>query len=254
MKPVLNLYKEVGMTPLEAIKQIKDKYHVYRNKKMGYAGRLDPLAEGVLIVLVGDENKKIGQYMGFDKEYNAEILLGFSSDSHDVLGIAKKINYIDIDEKDLKKQIKNFKGKYEQKIPEYSSYKIKGKPMFYYARKGIDVQEVKKSVIIKKIQINSIYKISNKRLLKLINNKLGKVKGDFRQSEILDSWNNLLQEERKYLVVNLNIECSSGTYIRAIAEDLGNRTGCGGLLLSLKRTRVGKFLIRDSMRLTKRLK
>lgn len=249
MKQVLNVYKKVGMTPLEAIKKVREKYPFYKNKKMGYAGRLDPLAEGVLVVLLEDENKKIGQYMGFDKEYNTEILLGFSSDSHDILGIPKKINIFEINEKDLKKKIKSFKGKYEQKIPEYSSYKIKGKPMFYYARKGMQVQEVKKKVVIKKIEINSIYKISNKKLLKQINDKLSKVRGDFRQSEILDNWDNLLQEEGKYLVVNLNIECSSGTYIRAIAEDLGNKVGCGGLLLSLKRTRVGKFLIRDSLRL-----
>lgn len=250
MKQVLNVYKKVGMTPLEAIKKVRKKYPFYKNKKMGYAGRLDPLAEGVLVVLLEDENKKIGQYMGFDKEYNAEILFGFSSDSHDVLGMAKKINIFEINEKDLKKKIKSFKGKYEQKIPEYSSYKIKGKPMFYYARKGMQVQEVKKKVVIKKIEINSIYKISSKKLLRKINDKLSKVRGDFRQSEILDKWNNLLKEEGKYLVVNLNIECSSGTYIRAIAEDLGNKVGCGGLLLSLKRTRVGKFLIRDSIRLS----
>ena len=62
---------------------------VYKNKRMGYAGRLDPMAEGVLLILVDEENKKIGQYMGFDKEYTAEFVLGFSSDSNDVLGIAE---------------------------------------------------------------------------------------------------------------------------------------------------------------------
>mgnify|MGYP001608922374 CR=1 FL=1 len=250
MKPVLNLYKKVGQTPLEAIKLIREKYPHYKRMKMGYAGRLDPLAEGILIILLGDENKKIGEYMGFDKEYRAEILLGFSSDSHDVLGIAEKGKSIELDIKDLKKKIKNFRGKYEQKIPKYSSYKIDGKPMFYYARKGIDVQEIKKNVYIKKIEINSIYKISSKKLLKFIINKINNVNGDFRQSEILDNWNNILREDEYYLVVDLNVECSSGTYIRAIAQDLGSKINCGALLLSLKRIRVGKFLIRDSMRLS----
>lgn len=250
MKSVLNLYKKVGQTPLEVIKKVKEKYPHYKRMKMGYAGRLDPIAEGVLIVLLGDENKKIGEYMGFDKEYRAEILLGFSSDSHDILGIANKGKNIELDIKELKKKIKSFKGKYEQKIPKYSSYKIEGKPMFYYARKGIDVQEIKKNVLIKKIEINFIYKISNKKLLKIIINKMNNVNGDFRQPDILDNWNNLLKEENKYFVVDLNIECSSGTYIRAIAEDLGNRISCGGLLLSLKRIRVGKFFIRDSIRIS----
>ena len=250
MKSVLNLYKKVGQTPLEVIKKVKEKYPHYKRMKMGYAGRLDPIAEGVLIILLGDENKKIGEYMGFDKEYRAEILLGFSSDSHDILGIANKGKNIELDIKELKKKIKSFKGKYEQKIPKYSSYKIEGKPMFYYARKGIDVQEIKKNVLIKKIEINFIYKISNKKLLKIIINKMNNVNGDFRQPDILDNWNNLLKEENKYFVVDLNIECSSGTYIRAIAEDLGNRISCGGLLLSLKRIRVGKFFIRDSIRIS----
>ena len=250
MKSVLNLYKKVGQTPLEVIKKVKEKYPHYKRMKMGYAGRLDPIAEGVLIVLLGDENKKIGEYMGFDKEYRAEILLGFSSDSHDILGIANKGKNIELDIKELKKKIKSFKGKYEQKIPKYSSYKIEGKPMFYYARKGLDVQEIKKNVLIKKIEINFIYKISNKKLLKIIINKMNNVNGDFRQPDILDNWNNLLKEENKYFVVDLNIECSSGTYIRAIAEDLGNRISCGGLLLSLKRIRVRKFFIRDSIRIS----
>jgi len=85
MKKTINLYKPVGMTPLQAVEKLREKNTVYNGKKMSYAGRLDPMAEGVLLILVGDENKKMKQYMGFDKEYKAEILFGFSSDSNDVL-------------------------------------------------------------------------------------------------------------------------------------------------------------------------
>lgn len=248
MKKVINIYKKVGETPLEAIKKFREKYNHYIGKKMGYAGRLDPMAEGVLIILVGDENRRIGEYMGFDKEYNSEILFGFSTDSHDILGIPQKENDLDIDIKELKKKMKEFKGKYEQKIPKFSSYKIDGKPMFYYARKGIDIDEVKKNIFIKNVKINSFYKISNKKLFRYISMKINKLEGDFRQKEILDKWSILLEENKFYYILNVDIECSSGTYIRAIAEDLGRKVNSGGLLLSLKRTRVGKFTIRDSLR------
>jgi tRNA pseudouridine55 synthase len=250
MKKILNLYKKVGWTPLETIEKFKLKNPVYKNKRMGYAGRLDPMAEGVLLILVDEENKKIGQYMGFDKEYAAEFILGFSSDSNDVLGIAEngKIDN-EIDEKELKKKIKGFVGKYEQKIPKYSSYKIKGKPMFHYARKGIEVEDVKKNVIIKKVKVNSIYQISNGRLLKYIVSKINKVKGDFRQRDIVNNWNKLLKEDKKYHVLNVTLSVSSGTYIRAIADDFGRQMEMGGLLLSLKRTKVGKFGIRESLRI-----
>lgn len=279
MKKILNIYKKVGWTPLEAVEKFKLKNPVYSSKRMGYAGRLDPMAEGVLIVLCEEENKKIAQYMGFDKEYIAEILLGFNSDSNDVLGIAtagptnSNIGNAKYDkssegrsqiednipaglenkskdefEKDLKKKIKGFVGKYEMKIPKYSSYKVKGKPMFHYARKGIEIEEVKKKVLIKKVKVNSIYQITNTRLLKYIEDKIGKVNGDFRQLEILENWAKLLKNEGNYYVMNITLNVSSGTYIRAIADDFGGEYG-GGLLMSLKRTRVGKFGIGNSVKI-----
>ena len=120
--------------------------------------------------------------------------------------------------------------------------------MFHYARKGIEVEDVKKNVIIKKVKVNSIYQISNSRLLKYIISKINKVKGDFRQRDIVNNWNKLLKEDKKYYVLNVTISVSSGTYIRAIADDFGREYG-GGLLLSLKRVKVGKFGIRGSLRL-----
>ena len=74
MKNVINLYKPVGLSPLQVIEKFRLKHREYGKVKLGYAGRLDPMAEGVLMVLVGDENKKIRDYLKFDKEYRAEIL------------------------------------------------------------------------------------------------------------------------------------------------------------------------------------
>ena len=250
MKKIINLYKSIGLTPLEAINEYKKRNSEYKNKKTSYPGRLDPMAEGVLLVLIGDENKKMRNYMKLDKEYLAEILFGFSSDSHDILGIPNKGEKIIIEIKKLKKKIKNFKGTYNQKIPVYSSFKIKGKPLFYYARNNklneIEIPEIK--IKIKNIIIKSIYEISSSRLLKEIIKKINLVKGDFRQSTIKKKWNYLLREKERFVIVKILINCSSGTYIRAIADDLGKDFG-GGILFNLKRTRVGKYTIKDSMRI-----
>lgn len=249
MKKIINLYKPLGLTPLQAIEKFREKHKPYHVVKMGYAGRLDPMAEGVLLVLIGDENKNIRQYLSLDKEYKAKILFGFSSDSHDVLGIAKKGNLSEINIKELKKKLKNIKGNYEQKIPKYSSYRVKGKPMFYYALKGEKIEDVKKNVKIKDVKIRNVYKISSNKLLKLIVNKIKKVDGNFRQKEIKERWKDLLENsDDRFFVAEVVVECSSGTYIRAIADDAGSDYN-GGLLLSLKRTRVGRFEIKNSKKL-----
>jgi len=254
MKSVLNLYKPVGMTPLQVIEKYKGLHKEYRGKKMSYPGRLDPMAEGVLLVLVGEENKKMKQYMGLEKEYRAEILFGLSSDSHDVLGIGEKGFGKGVDIRELKKRLKGLKGVYFQKIPEFSSYKIRGKPMFAYARKGEGVEEIRKSVKINKIVVNKVYEISGSRLLKVILGKIKKVKGDFRQDKIVKKWKALLEGlDEKFYVIDVVIGCSSGTYIRAIADDIGSLYG-GGLLLSLKRLRVGRFGVGESERIFKKRK
>lgn len=277
MKKTIIIYKPVGLTPLQAIQRFKEKHPEYKKAKIGYAGRLDPLAEGVLLVLVGEENKKIREYLKFDKEYKAEILFGISSDSHDVLGVPERnrnISNLESEDggsevveskpcsvtdtnknnkqelvKQLKKKLKNLKGKYEQKIPAFSSYKIKGKPMFYYSLHNQKTEEIKKIIEIKNIQINSIYEVRSGKLLRDVLRKISLVNGNFRQDEIKKKWIEILKNsEDKFLVIDVTINCSSGTYIRAIANDIGKEFG-GGLLLSLKRTKVGKFDEKGSERI-----
>lgn len=235
IKKIINLYKPVGMTPLEAIKSFKEKNKDYAGLKIGYAGRLDPIAEGVLLLLIGEENKKINKYFKLDKEYNAKVLFGFVSDTYDILGIAKKSDFIGVNK--MKNLLKNFKGNYEQEFPAFSSYKIKGKPLFYYAlnNKLSEIKIPKNKVKIKKIKINSFKEISSKKLLGKILEKISLVKGNFRQEEIKKTWKKLLFENKKYALIDFNIKCSSGTYVRSIANDL-----CG-VLFSLVRIRVGKF-------------
>ena len=87
MKDILNLYKERGETPLECIERFRRANPEYKNVPMSYAGRLDPMAEGVLIILAGEANKKKSDFLSLDKEYTFDVLFGFSTDTYDVLGV-----------------------------------------------------------------------------------------------------------------------------------------------------------------------
>jgi tRNA pseudouridine55 synthase len=113
MEKVLKLYKNLGETPLECLERFRVSNPEYANEKMTYAGRLDPMAEGLLIALVGEECKKKDEYLGLDKEYVFEVLFGFQSDTYDILGIPKIA-----EKKDF--EIQSFVGKRVQEYPAYS--------------------------------------------------------------------------------------------------------------------------------------
>ena len=242
MKDIFNIYKPAGKTPLEMIKKIKEKMPEYMDISMTYAGRLDPLAEGVLIILTGDAVYKKSEYIKFDKEYIGEILFGFRTDTFDIMGLPylsdKAIN---INED----KIREFEGNFSFSFPPFSSYKIRGKRLFQWAREGrlneIDIP--KKTVKIYDIDLLDDYKIETEDILKNILKKIDLVQGDFRQEEIKKEWKELLKEKRYYRIIKIKVSCSAGTYIRSIADELG------GALFSLKRTRVGDFLVDDSLKL-----
>lgn len=245
---IINIHKPIGISPLDVIRLLQKKNPEYKDTSITYAGRLDPIAEGVLLLLVGDEVHKAEEYMKLDKEYEAEILFGFSTDTYDILGIAQAqaLRLIVVLE-EIKREIKNLKGEISLPLPPYSSYKIKGKPLFMWAREGkLDEIEIStRTTQIHKAEILDSYEISENELLTQITKKINLVKGDFRQEEIMSKWREILNMKNKYLVIKVRFNVSSGTYIRSIAHHLG------GTLLGLVRTKVGEFDIKDSILLTK---
>jgi len=220
MNNVLIINKPKGITSHDVVNIVRRKVGV---KKVGHAGTLDPLAEGVLIVLVGEATKKQSEFMGLEKEYVAEIALGIRTDTYDVEGTVVEdagISGREIDDVKLKKVLDTFIGEIEQEVPPYSAVKIKGKALYKYAREK-----------------------------KLKNIKLPKRKVFIKDIEFLGS-------ERKkvrvgslscYLTFSIRVVCSKGTYIRSLANDIGNILGCGATLLSLVRTRIGNYTLKCSM-------
>ena len=179
-------------------------------KQIGHTGTLDPFAEGVLPVCIGKATRLI-EYLKVDKEYLATVQLGMSTTTYDKDGETVFTSDKKIFEKDVVMALENFRGEILQTPPVYSAIKVKGKKLYEYARKGEAIEVQPRRVTIEKIELKSF-------------------NFDLQQAEIL-------------------IKCTKGTYIRSIAQDLGQVLECGAHLRKLIRTQAGSFRIEDSIEL-----
>lgn len=245
MQNVLLINKKIGETPLSCIKRYQKDHPEYAQIRLGYAGRLDPMAEGLLLILVGEENKKKVFYENLDKTYEVRALLGVATDTYDVLG--KIASHAFVTQEQLEKTqaiLESFKGNINQALPPFSSYRIGGKPLFWWAREG-KLSEIAIPVIKKTVYQLDCYpteKISKESLQAIVFQKLDFVNGNFRQKEIRASWEKYFIEAiDNFYYVDFNITVSSGTYIRSLVHEMGQRLGCGALVFNLKRTKIGDF-------------
>ena len=237
---MLSVYKPVGLTPLQTLNLLREKYPAYKDEKLTYAGRLDPLAEGVMLVVVGEEVKNKEVYLGLDKEYEAEILFGVATDTGDVLGIPSiSRSNLDIEGDDLANLLPNFVGKFVQEYPKFSSPKIAGKDNF------------SKEVEIKSLELVAVSKIKTADLQIGIEMKIAGVDGDFRQSEILPAWAEFfaINKQPDFMIAKIKIATGSGVYIRVLAEKLGAKLGVPALAYHILRNKVGNYPIDTSVKL-----
>lgn len=245
---ILNLYKEVGETPLETLHRFKENHPEYTDVKMTYAGRLDPMAEGVLVVLAGsiDATKK-QEIIDNDKEYEFEILWGFETDTYDVLGLVTNVGKEPLKHFDAKigKILSDVASKKTQEYPPYSSKTVGGKALFNWAREGKIHEIDAPSRGIKIFNMSHIHTrlVKQSDMLAEIESKVSKVHGDFRQTEILNRWKESIDDCEQVLISLCKATVSSGTYIRSLVHTMGDSMGCGATAYSIKRTRVGQWNI-----------
>lgn len=178
-------------------------------KKVGHTGTLDPDAEGVLPVCVGKATKLSDVIMDGRKSYRAMLRLGITTTTEDASGEVLETKAVVFDEEKIRAAVTAFIGRLEQVPPMYSAVKVNGKKLYELAREGKTVERKARPVEIKGIQILEV---------------------DLPR-------------------VRMEVECSKGTYIRTLCHDIGEKLGCGGCMESLVRTRVERFLIKDSLRL-----
>lgn len=181
---------------------------LYEANKAGHAGSLDPLATGVLPVCLGEATKVSQFLLDSDKCYRARIKLGIRTDTGDSEGsIIERNAGISVSRKAIERALTKFKGEIEQVPPMHSAIKMNGVPLYKLARKGIVVEREPRLV--------TLYQVC---LLEFVNSEL-----------------------------ELEISCSKGTYIRTIADDLGQELGCGAHVIELRRTQAGVFTEKDSI-------
>ncbi len=248
---VITIYKKIGETPLEALTRLRECVPEYKEETLSYAGRLDPMAAGVMLVLAGDANKEREKYLNLEKDYSTEILFGISTDTYDTLGLITDIVQTPFEieefETKLSEKVKEMKGTFSQKYPEYSSKPVDGTPLFMHARAGKRVAVPAHDVTIFGSELKSVKLIGRVELLSRIESQIGLVKGDFRQADIIAMWKEKLEQSeiKEFAVAEVDLSVSSGFYVRQYAHDLGLSLGVPALALSILRTRVGEWGVGD---------
>lgn len=211
---VINYYKDKGCTSHDAVNFIRRVCGgISRRReqkiKVGHAGTLDPLASGVLPIMIGSATKLSQLLTDHTKTYKAGLLLGISTDTHDTEG--KVLNSCDIvpSADEVKAACESFKGEIMQIPPMYSAIKVGGKKLYELARNGVELELDARKIEIFSLEIQST------------------------------------EDIRRYI---LTVECSKGTYIRSLCRDIGEVLGCGAVMSSLERVRCGNFYIESSVR------
>ncbi len=258
------IWKKVGQTPLQALEELRIRESIDADVPMTYAGRLDPLAEGKLIVLIGEECKQKEKYLELDKEYEFEVLFGVSTDTGDVMGV------IDDSQNTSSKRadwnfLKNFVGKYSCEYPAFSSKTVQSnrtgerKPLFLWAleERLNEIELPNKEVEVFRLELLSVNTITVDEVLEKALEKIVKVPkvaeeskqlgADFRRREVIKNWHKWSKKRFDHLsesemrVVKFRCVCSSGTYMRTLAQDIAYELGTVGLAWSIKRTKVGWY-------------
>lgn len=203
---VINIYKEAGYTSHDVVAKLRG---ILKQKKIGHTGTLDPQAQGVLPVCLGKGTKLCDLLADHDKEYEAVLRLGITTDTQDMEGNVLQESSVQVSEEEVRTCILSFQGEQMQVPPMYSALKVNGKKLYELAREGKVVERKARPVTFHKIEI-------------------------------------LWMELPK---VKIRVQCSKGTYIRTLCNDIGEKLGCGGCMEELLRTRVERFALEDAVKL-----
>lgn len=248
---VIPIWKPVCLTPLETLRRFTLAHPLYKNVPSAYAGRLDPMAEGILLGLFGDAAKNINDYLSLDKTYVATIVFGFSTDTYDILGLIESASASLPSRDAIRAYLLRFRGEFTFSIPPYSAYKVNGKPLFHWARRNMLPPIPQKTVLIRDVIMEKEGSLSIRDIEARLRKLIPRVTGDFRQEASIASWEKALDTFSLTGVpyVTASISCESGTYVRAIAHELGERLGAPAFLYSLVRTRLGPYTHADAAHL-----
>ena len=203
---IINIYKEKGYTSHDVVAKLRG---ILKQKRIGHTGTLDPQAEGVLPVCLGNATKLCELLTDKKKEYVAQLLLGVSTDTQDMTGDIVCRKPVEAGEEEVKRAVFSFAGEYNQIPPMYFAIRVGGRRLYELAREGKKIERTARPVRIHSIDVLSV----------------------------------------TLPRVSFKVECSKGTYIRTLCHDIGEALGCGGCMETLVRTRSGAFRIEEALTL-----
>lgn len=206
---IIIIEKEKGFTSHDVVAKLRG---IFKQKKIGHTGTLDPDATGVLPVCLGNATKVCDLLTDKDKTYEAVLRLGITTDTQDITGEIIKEQEVCVSKETVWSAISSFIGEYDQVPPMYSALKVNGKKLYELAREGKIVERKARRVNISEI--------------------------------------NLLEADEEKGEYRIEVSCSKGTYVRTLCHDIGEKLGCGGVMAELRRTRVGNFRIEEALTLS----
>ena len=203
MNGILLVDKPANWTSSDVVAKLRGALH---EKRIGHTGTLDPMATGLLVVLVGRATRAASFAEAQDKRYRASLRLGLVTDTQDVTGTVREHNQVNITTEALREALPRFTGEIEQIPPMYSAVKVRGQKLYQIARRGGEVERAPRPVTIRSLELVG------------------------REGE---DW-------------VLDVRCSKGTYVRTLCHDLGAALGCGGCMSALRRLEAGEFLVEQA--------
>jgi len=204
---ILIIDKPAGITSHDVVDAVRKKLGI---RRVGHSGTLDPIATGILIILVGRATKNFNKFVNFFKEYTATLTLGITTDTGDALGkVIKTASIEDIDSEKIRSVFEKFVGEIQQVPPMVSALKYKGKRLYDLAKQGISVPRKSRKLMIYSLKIKKIHLPR----------------------------------------VDFYVKCSKGTYVRKLGEDIGNGLNCGGHISEIRRVAIGPFKIEEAIKI-----
>ena len=255
LPPYIVAEKEVGETPLEVVTKLKEKHTMHEDTRLSYAGRLDPMASGKLLVLVGDTCKRQRHFTKLDKEYIVEVLLGVGSDTGDVLGLSHEGNAVAPTDDEIRHALKHEVGVHIVPYPAFSSKTVGGKPLFLHALEGtledINIPTHQEAFYAIRLVERNTY--TKSELMERVRAHLEKTPrttepskhlgADFRINAVTASWDKLFREtaQESFTVLRIRVISGSGAYMRSLSGRIGENLGTNALALSIHRTTIGRY-------------
>mgnify|MGYP001438602947 FL=1 len=208
---ILLVDKPKGITSFDVIRKLRKELNI---RKMGHAGTLDPLASGLLIIATETDTKKLDQFLKLPKTYEVAVRIGEKRSTGDLEGeILEKVEVSDIGEEKAEEVLDGFVKVHTLTVPMYSAIKVDGKPLYWYARNGVEVKAPQKDMEVTDV--------------KLLN----------------------IEKSEGFVTINLELAVTSGTYIRALAEKFGELLGYPATTAELRRTVIGEYKVEDAKKI-----